>query len=97
MSEQPDGWQGAVERAANAFIHYLIGQMKACSQWYAQAAGVDASQNRAVTEIPAHKTHERRQNMPVTDEYPCEGGAHGARARETGKSDIPIASVHNYR
>ena len=96
MSGQPGSWRGAAERAANAFIQYTLRQMKACSQWYAQAAGVEASQNRASSEIPVHKTHERQQSMLATDEYPCEN-APGKRAGETGSADIPIASVHHYQ
>ncbi|MBO7410724.1 MAG: hypothetical protein J6T92_02250 [Ottowia sp.] len=86
MSEQSGGWQAAVQRAADAFIHYTLCQMKACSQWYAQAAGVDALQNPADSVIPGNKTLERRQGMPATDEYPYSG---------TGETDIPIASVHH--
>ncbi|MBQ9577991.1 MAG: hypothetical protein IJR28_00505 [Ottowia sp.] len=96
MSEQSGGWQAAVQRAANAFIHYTLRQLKACSQWYAQAAGVETLQNRASSEIPVHKTHERQQSMLATDEYPSEN-APGKRAGETGSADIPIASVHHYQ
>ena len=96
MSGQPGSWQGVAERAANAFIQYTLRQMRACSQWYAQAAGVETSQNRAFSEIPVHKTHERQQSMLATDEYPSEN-ASGKRAGETGSADIPIASVHRYQ
>ena len=90
-------WQAAAERAANAFIHYILRQMKACAQWYAQAAGIDPAQNRSVPEIPRSKTHERQQSMPAADEYSGNGGTLGKRSKEAGSADIPIASVHGCR
>lgn len=90
-------WQAAAQRAANAFIHYMLHQMEACSQWYSQAAGIDSSQNRGASKIPSDKTPEHQQSMPATGEYSGNVDASGKRAKETGKGDIPIASIHRYQ
>ena len=90
------GWQAALQRAANAFIHYMLQQMKACSKWYSQAAGMSPLQNCGASKIPGNKPDERPQDMRVADEYPDSKNAPGTRAKGTGKSDIPIAGVHSY-
>ena len=76
-------WQTAAQRAVNAFIHYMLHQMKACSQWYAQA-------------IPANRASSCQQSSPATNEYSGSAGTSERRAGETGKGDIPIASIHRY-
>ena len=90
-------WQAAAQRAVDAFIHYMLHQMKACSQWYSQMAGIDPQQSRGASKIPGDKTLEHQQSMPATDEYSGNVGASGKRAKETGKGDIPIASIHRYQ
>ena len=91
------GWRAAVQRTVNAYLDYMLTQMKACSQWYAQAAGLAHSQNSHAQEIPDDAVLERRQGMPATSKYPGCGNTPEKHSANAGNSDIPIVNIHHYR
>ena len=80
-------WQAALQRAAEALLHYLLRQMQACSQWYTQAAGLATPGKSGKEMILVNEDSERPCNSRVDNIYHCNTpscAAAPARGQEKG-------------